>query len=103
MMGCSIPRSSQRAVLNMLPSSLHQSHLDVAEAGRSGAVAGVGHLLRLALAAVGRPPDHPVVAVADGVAGAPELGGDAGVGGVFHQVAQLALLDLAGDLGAELE
>src|SRR4030042_2463403 len=75
----------------------HQPDLDIAEAGGGRPVAGVGHLLRLALAAVGRSPDDPVVAVAYGVAAGPELGRHARVGRVLDQVAQLALLDLAGE------
>ena len=66
-------------------------------------MAGVGYLLGLALAAVGRSPYQPVVAIADTVAGAPELGSDACIGGVLDEIAQLPVLDLAADLGAELE
>ncbi len=44
-----------------------------------------------------------MVLVADGIAVPPELGGNAGVGGVLEHAAHLAILDLVGDLGAELE
>src|SRR5271165_1253603 len=47
--------------------------LDAAEARGTSAVAGAHDLLRLALAAVGRAPQHPVVASGDGRASVPEL------------------------------
>ena len=63
----------------------------------------MGRLAGLAFAAVGCAPHLPVLFVADGVAAAPELGRDAGVGRIFEQAAQFAVLDLVGDFGAELE
>ena len=59
------------------------SHFDVAEARGAGAVAGAHDLLGLALAAIRNAPQHPVVAIGDGRAGIPELGGDAAVGRVL--------------------
>ena len=66
-------------------------------------MAGVSHLARLSLATIGRPPYVPVILVADRVATGPELRRDAGVGGVFDHLPQFALLDLIGQLRAELE
>src|SRR5579883_3191438 len=80
---------------------LHQPYLHISKAGRRRAVANVCHLHRLALAAVGRAPDAPLAA--DGVAAGPELGRDAGIGGIFVDASQLAAFDLAAPLGAKLE
>ena len=66
-------------------------------------VADVAGLARLALAAVRRAEHHVAPLVADRVARAPELVGDAGVGRVLEQPALPAALDLVGDLGRELE
>src|SRR5690606_17279762 len=82
---------------------LHDPDTHVAESGGAGSMAGVSHLLRLALAAVRRAPDHPAIPVDDGIAGAPELRRDTCVRRVFHQVAELAVLDFPGEFGAELE
>src|SRR2546423_552362 len=76
---------------------------DQAFTGRTGAGAQVGQRARLALAAVDESPEPPLGAGADGVTGVPELGRDAGVGGVLQHAAPLAVLDLVGQLGAELE
>ena len=67
------------------------------------AVADVAGLARLALAAVRRAPHPPARRVADGVHRSPQLVGDPGVGAVPVQLARLAALDLAADLGRELE
>src|SRR5438132_1427874 len=75
----------------------------VSEASGSGAVAGAHCLHGLAFAAVGRAPERPVVARADGVHGIPEFGGDAGVRRVLQHAAEFAVLDFPGDLAAELE
>src|SRR3989304_4985030 len=77
--------------------------LDVAEARAAGAGADVANLPRLALTAV-RRADHDVAAgVGDRVAGAPELVGDARVGGILEEPAELSALDLVGHLRRELE
>src|SRR6266446_6337944 len=83
--------------------SFEDAHLDVLEARRRRAVRDVGRLWWLALAAVGQAPDGPFAATGDRVAGVPELGRDAGVGRVLEQPAALAIDDLVGELGAELE
>src|SRR6476646_8140850 len=82
---------------------LAHSDLHVPEAGARDRVADVGALAGLALAAVGRAEHHVARLVADRVARAPELVGDARVGRVLEQPALLAALDLVGDLGGELE
>ena len=74
----------------------------VKRAGHRG-VAGVADLDRLALAAVRGAPEHPLVGAADHVHRGPEPRADAGVGGVAEHLAELAVLDLPGDLAAELE
>ena len=53
----------------------------VTESGGGAAVAHFGYLHGVAFAAVGDAPELPVGFVADGVAGAPEVGGVALVGG----------------------
>ena len=63
----------------------------------------VARLPGLALAAVRRAPHPPARGVADGVHRPPQLVRDAGVGAVPVQLAGLAALDLAADLGRELE
>src|SRR6202035_5393515 len=88
----------------MLPySSFQYSDLDVLEARRRGAVRDMRRLRRLALAAVGQPPDRPFTATGDCVVGVPELRRDAGIGRVLDQPAALAVDDFVGQLGAELE
>src|SRR3990172_5379276 len=82
---------------------LHEANANIPEPGGGRPVAGVAHLLRLSLAAVGCAPDEPVVPVADGVATAPEGRGHSGVGSVFQQRHLFALLDIPGYLGAELK
>src|SRR5262245_56443635 len=84
-------------------SPLADTHLDVLEPGPGAGVANARALAGLALAAVGRAEHHVARFVADGVAGSPELVGDPGVRRVLEQPALLAVLDLVGDLGRELE
>src|SRR5580704_1801951 len=79
------------------------SDLDVVESRRAGAMTGTDDLLRLALAAVRHTPQHPMVAIGDGRAGIPELGGDAAIGGILQHARALAIANLPGDLAAELE
>src|SRR5664279_3650795 len=82
---------------------LAHANLDVPEAGTGNRMANVTGLAGLALAAVGGAQHHVAAFVADRIAGAPELVGDPGVGGVLEQAALLAALDLVGHLGRELE
>ena len=51
---------------------------------------GAHHLFRLALAAVRSAPQRPVIARADGVAGIPELRGDAAVARILQHADALA-------------
>lgn len=92
-----------RAKIQTQPSHLSTEDLHLAEAGRGGAVSGVGDLHGLALTAVGRPPHPPVALVADGIATVPEPGGHIGVGGVLEGLGLLPALNAPGDLGGELE
>src|SRR5579864_708981 len=94
--------SSHRSMVRMgaCSSGIGGSDLDVAESRGAGAVAGADHLLGLALAAVGYAPEDPVIAVGDGLAGVPELGGDAAVSGILEHAAAPTILDLPGDLAA---
>src|SRR5712671_2513113 len=89
--------------LLLIASLPRASHLDIAEAGWGGAVAGAHHLLRLAFAAVRRAPKRPLIARADGVHRIPEFSGDAGVRRILDHVAKLAAFDLPGDLATELK
>src|ERR1039458_5599100 len=76
---------------------------DFVEARGAGSVAGAHHLLGLALAAIGDPPQRPVFGSRDGLAGVPELGRDAAVAGVLQHADALAPTHLPGDFAAELE
>src|SRR5258706_6047223 len=76
---------------------------DPAEARRHRGVSGVADLLGLALAAVRRAPERPLVGPAEHVERAPELRADRRVGRVLQQPAALAALDLPADFAAELE
>src|SRR5258706_3990563 len=64
---------------------------------------GAHGLHRLTLAAVGRAPEGPVFARADGVATIPEFGGDAAVAGMCQHPRFLAALDLPGNFRGKLE
>jgi alpha-D-ribose 1-methylphosphonate 5-triphosphate synthase subunit PhnG len=54
-------------------------------------------------AAIRNAPKHPMIAIGDGRAGVPELGGDAAIRWILQHANALAVLDLPGDLAAELE
>src|SRR5919197_114196 len=60
-------------------------------------------LSRLPFAAVGQPVKAPFILSGDGIEARPEDGGDTHVGRVAEHAAQLAVLDLPGDLRPELE
>src|SRR6266568_7585307 len=77
--------------------------LDIVETRRAGAMPGPDHLLRLALAAIRNAPEHPMIAVGDGLAGVPELGCDAAIGWILEHAGALAIANLPRDLAAELE
>src|SRR5690348_5817769 len=78
-------------------------HLYIAESRHRRAVGDAHRLHRIALAAVRQSPDTPRRAVADRVTGAPEVGRIAGVERIAQQASEAAVLDLPGDLAAELE
>src|SRR5512140_2967479 len=73
------------------------------EARGRRAVARPHGLLWLALAAILSSPQRPVIAVADAVAGVPELGGNAAVTRVLQHPRFLSVLDLPPQLASELE
>src|SRR5216683_3066165 len=60
-------------------------------------------LHRLAFATIGRAPKRPVVEFADGIAGIPELRGDAAVAGIFQHADFFSALDLPSDLSRKLK
>src|SRR5258708_35219585 len=60
-------------------------------------------LHRLAFAAIGRAPKRPVVELADGVAGIPDLRGDAAVAGIFQHADFFSAFDLPADFGGKLK
>src|SRR5512135_2693831 len=95
--------SAAASSLSTARSPLADTDLDVPEAGSRDAVPDVADLARLALAAVRGTEHDPAGGVADGIARAPELVGDAGVGRVLEEPALHPSLDLVGDLGRELE
>src|ERR1700722_3710200 len=71
------PKSSWQSACDKISCGIRGAHLDVGKARRAGSMAGTDHLLGLSLAAIGNPPQHPMVAIRDGRAGVPKLGGDA--------------------------
>src|SRR3974390_493015 len=75
--------------------------MDLPESGRAGAMAGSHRLLRLAFAAVGNAPQHPVIAVGDRRAGVPEFGADPAITRVLQHADALAVADLPADLAAD--
>jgi len=66
-------------------------------------VASAHRLLWLALAAVGRAPQRPLVAGADGIHGVPEICGDPGIGRILQKTRALAALDLPAGFATELK
>src|ERR1700722_6429308 len=101
---CTVPKSSRNWCRSLLRSSgIRGSHFDVVEARGTCAVAGADHLLGLSLAAIRHAPQHPMIAIGDGRAGIPELGGDAAVGRILEHANAPAVLDLPADLATELE
>src|SRR5919198_5407905 len=87
----------------MGPGTSAHSYLHVSEPGRGGAVAHPGHLPGLPLPAVRGAPQPPGLRPADGVAGTPELRGDAGVVRIPVHLLEPAVADPPGDLAPELE
>src|SRR5580658_9819588 len=79
------------------------SNLYIVETRRACSMTGPDHLFRLALAAVRHSPQHPMIAIGDGGAGIPELGGDAAIGGIFQHACAFAIANLPGDLATELK
>src|SRR3954452_16688593 len=79
----------------------HHADLNVADPHRRRAVPHVRRLRWLALATVRRAPHLPLLA--HGVHAAPEARRDPGVGAILEHRAELAVLDLPADFGAELE
>src|SRR5271169_1823967 len=79
------------------------SNFDVPEARRRRAVARAHRLHGLALAAIRRAPERPVIARANGVATIPEFGGDAAVAGILDHAVFFAAFDLPADFGGELK
>ena len=60
-------------------------------------------LHRLSFAAVGGSPQHPVVLIADGIAGIPEFVGDSLINRILVHFPLLAILDFPGRLAGELK
>src|ERR1017187_3797818 len=76
---------------------------NVAESCRGGSVPRAHYLLGLALAAVGRAPQRPIIARADGVAAVPEFRGDSAVAGILDHAPLLPALNFPPDFGRKLE
>src|SRR5260370_42658592 len=76
---------------------------DVAKARGGGAVSGAHGLHGLPFPAVGRPPQSPMLTVADGVARIPEFGGNATVARILEHARFLAALDPPADFGGKLK
>src|ERR1700734_3416466 len=97
------PKNSWHWLCDSISTGIRGSHLDVVEARGAGAVAGADHLLGLSLAAIWNAPQHPMIAIGDGGAGIPKLGGDAAVSGVLQHAYAFAVFDLPADFATELE
>src|SRR5690242_17798445 len=91
------------SVTSRLRSLIRAPHFHVSEPGRRRPVPRAHGLHGLALAAVRRSPQRPLVAGADGIHGIPELCCDSGIRWILQHAPQLAALDLPANLGAELE
>src|SRR2546430_306288 len=76
---------------------------DIAKARRGCAMSGSHRLHRLALPAIWRAPQRPRVAIADRIAGVPELRGDSAVAWILQHPGFLAALDLPSDLRGKLK
>ena len=61
------------------------------------------YLLRLALAAIRRAPESPLIAGADRIQRIPELGCDSGIRRILHHANALAVFDLPSDFATELK
>src|SRR5437773_960892 len=85
------------------PGTLANPHLDAPEPRGGCPVSHASDLARLALAAVRRTPERPLLAPGDGVARVPELRGDPRVVGVAVHLRELAVLDPPRHLAPELE
>src|SRR5437588_12490221 len=96
------PRARAPAALPPAPSRA-DADLHVSEARGGGPVRHVRALAGLALAAVRQPVQPPLLAARDAVERAPEDGRDSGVGRVAQHPAELAALDLTGELRAAAE
>src|SRR5580658_10073545 len=97
------PKNCWHWLCDSISTGIRGSHFNVAEARGAGAVAGADHLLGLPLAAIGNAPQHPMLAIRDGGAGIPKLGGDAAVGGVLQHPNPFAVFDFPADFATELE
>src|SRR5205814_7739022 len=75
----------------------------VAKARRRGPVACAHGLHGLALSTIGRAPKRPVIELADGVAGIPELRSDAAVAWIFTHAHFLPAFDFPADFGRALK
>src|SRR5882724_4069091 len=93
---------SQR-FLDSRSSLIGAADLDSRKTRRARAVARAHYLLRLALSAVRRAPQCPMLGTGDGGAGIPEFRADAAVARILEHPQALAVADLPGDLAAELE
>src|SRR5689334_19764800 len=80
-----------------------RSYTHVAKTSRRSAVAGAHGLHGLAFTTIGRAPKRPVVELADGVAGIPELRGDTAIAGIFQHADFLATFDFPADFRGELK
>src|SRR5579872_1427383 len=101
---CTNPKiSSARARVRSSDSFIGAADFHIAEARRARAMAGSHHLLGLALSAIGRAPECPVLRACDGGAGVPEFRADAAIAGVLQHSRALAVANLPGDLTAELK
>src|SRR5258708_4040383 len=67
------------------------SDLHIVKPRRTSSMASPDHLLRLALAAIWDAPQHPMIAIGDGLTRIPELGGDATISWIFQHTAALAV------------
>src|SRR6266852_233793 len=95
--------SSHRARVSRSDSLIRPADLDSRESRRARSVTCPHHLLGLALAAVRRAPQRPMLRPRDRRAGVPDLRADAAVARILQHARALAVPNLPGDLAPELK
>src|ERR1017187_7974456 len=77
--------------------------MNIPESRRRSAVPRAHRLHRLSLAAIRRAPQRPMLRIADGVAGIPELRSNPAIAGVFQHANLLATFNFPANLRGKLK